>query len=135
MHAAPHRKMWFDAKTFRCWFKNGPATLTNVECCRFRPHHTLMSGHETVTGVKRESRGNNGRTLSQTRGKREEKIRDSDFEGLCPKVVIHALLCATSVFSVSVVSFAANSVNHRDTENTEVHREERSADFSQSHLN
>jgi hypothetical protein len=75
MHAAPHRKMWFDAKTFRCWFKNGPATLTNVECCRFRPHHTLMSGHETVTGVKRESRGNNGRTLSQTQGKREEKIR------------------------------------------------------------
>jgi len=32
-----------------------------------------MSGHETVTGVKRELRGNNGRTLSQTRGKREER--------------------------------------------------------------
>ena len=36
------------------------------------------------------------------------------------KSVVGLLLCATSALCVSVVSFAANSVNHRDTEDTEV---------------
>jgi len=138
MHAAPHRKMWFDAKTFRCWFKNGPATLTNVECCRFRPHHTLMSGHETVTGVKRESRGDNGRTLSQTQGKREEKIRwpRPDLKiisatGFARKVSCRtSSLCNLCVLCVSVVSLLRIQLTTETQRTQRLHREERSADFS-----